>query len=35
MDTFYYSSPVGILEIKSTENQITQLLFKDSARGFF
>jgi len=31
MDTFYYSSPVGILEIKSTENQITQLLFKDSA----
>ncbi|WP_321519053.1 methylated-DNA--[protein]-cysteine S-methyltransferase [uncultured Bacteroides sp.] len=31
MDTFYYSSPVGVLEIKSAENQITQLLFKDSA----
>jgi len=31
MDTFYYSSPVGILELKSDNNQITQLLFKDSA----
>ncbi len=31
MDTFYYSSPVGILELKSDNNQITQLLFKDSS----
>jgi methylated-DNA-[protein]-cysteine S-methyltransferase len=30
MDTFYYSSPVGVLEIKSADNQITHLLFKDS-----
>ena len=31
MNTFYYSSPVGILEIKSTECYITQLLFKEYA----
>jgi len=31
MNTFYYSSPVGILEIKSTEFHITQLLFKESS----
>ena len=32
MSIFYYSSPVGILEIKSTESHITQLLFKESAK---
>jgi len=32
MSIVYYSSPVGILEIKSTENHITQLLFKESAK---
>lgn len=31
MNTFYYTSPVGILEIKSTDDHITQLQFKDSA----
>lgn len=31
MDTFCYSSPIGVLEIKSENNQITHLLFKDSA----
>lgn len=31
MDTFYYSSPIGVLEKKSADNQITHLLFKDSA----
>lgn len=32
MSIVYYSSPVGILEIKSTESHITQLLFKESAK---
>lgn len=32
MSIFYYSSPVGVLEIKSTESHITQLLFKESAK---
>ena len=31
MSIVYYSSPVGILEIKSTESHITQLLFKECA----
>lgn len=33
MSIVYYSSPVGILEIKSTESHITQLLFKESAKA--
>lgn len=31
MYTYYYSSPVGVLEIKSTELHITWLQFKESA----
>ncbi len=31
MNTFYYSSPVGILELKSTETHITQLQFTQSS----
>lgn len=32
MSIVYYSSPVGILEIKSTESHITQLLFNECAK---
>ncbi|BEG98949.1 methylated-DNA--[protein]-cysteine S-methyltransferase [Bacteroides sedimenti] len=31
MYTFYYTSPVGVLEIRSTESHITQLQFAEAA----